>query len=542
MPALQKLTGIFSRFDGRTGRRLAWIPVIAAVIWVVMIHTQVAILPFDDAFITYRYADNIAAGEGPVYNSGERVFGSSTPVYLLWLIPLRLMSSHASLPELAVRWNALWLVLAAAAAFLLTRRLTGSAVLASLVAVCTLLNRSMLVISTGGMESFLFVSLVLWALWALSMQRSRSFGSLAGLALLTRPEGAVLMMLGVLGFWRRWVLLGRAVAAWTLVVGIWALPATLYFGTPVPHSVVAKMRPIYPLPAGMAVDLVRVGVGGFLSDVWRRDIRDAVSLLVWSLLLAAAIATLRRGTSRERLAWGPAAFLLGVVGLYLWGNPMIFPWYWPHLFVPALLTVVVGLPTFGDWVGKTLEKREPRAASFAVPAAVALTFTVSLTSLVSPYLRGPSGLWSVLTDVSESPERLRILAYQKTAEGLNPVAGAEDRLAASEIGSLGFYFSGNILDGCGLVTPEAIPFLPVAGTDRDHQANGAISLEFVQATRPEWVVTLPVFAKQSLMDSEWFHTHYILAGRLPLPREVWSSAEILVFRSSNARRSRIEID
>ena len=542
MSALEKLAEFGRRLDHGKGRSLAVVVLIAAATWVVVIHARVAVLPFDDAFITYRYADNIATGRGPVYNSGERVFGSSTPLYLFWLTPLRLLSSHASLPEVAVRWNAIWLVLAGVAAFLLARRLTGSSLLAALAATCIMLNRSMLVISTGGMESFLFVSLVLLALWALSTRRSWSFGGLAGLALLTRPEGAVLVPLALFGFWRQWRPLARALAAWMLVVGMWVVTATAYYGSPVPHSVVAKMQPIYPLPAGIAVDLVRVGVTGFLSDVWHQSGRDLASLATWGLLLVAAGASVARGTSRRVAGWGPAAFLIGVMVLYLWGNPMIFPWYWPHLFVPALLTLMVGLPLAGDWAQKALSARNSRAARVSMPVAVTLTVAVSLTSLVSPYLRGPGGLQSVLTDVSESPERLRVLAYREVASELNELAAADDRLAASEIGALGFYFSGEILDGCGLVTPAAIPFLPVAGSDRDHQANGAIALEFVQATAPEWVVTLPVFARQSLLDSEWFQSQFLLAGRLPLPKEIWSSQEVLVFRSVDGLENRNEID
>src|SRR5262245_55750696 len=35
----------------------------------------------DDAFITFRFARNIAGGFGPVFNPGERVEGFSNPLY-----------------------------------------------------------------------------------------------------------------------------------------------------------------------------------------------------------------------------------------------------------------------------------------------------------------------------------------------------------------------------------------------------------------------------------------------------------------------------
>jgi len=36
--------------------------------------------PLDDAYITFRYAQNLAAGLGFVYNAGERVLGTTTPL------------------------------------------------------------------------------------------------------------------------------------------------------------------------------------------------------------------------------------------------------------------------------------------------------------------------------------------------------------------------------------------------------------------------------------------------------------------------------
>ena len=44
----------------------------------------------DDAFITFRYAENIANGVGFVYNQGERLLGTTTPLFTLILAFLAL--------------------------------------------------------------------------------------------------------------------------------------------------------------------------------------------------------------------------------------------------------------------------------------------------------------------------------------------------------------------------------------------------------------------------------------------------------------------
>jgi hypothetical protein len=39
----------------------------------------------DDAYITYVYAQNLARGNGPVFNVGERVWGFTSPAHVLVL-------------------------------------------------------------------------------------------------------------------------------------------------------------------------------------------------------------------------------------------------------------------------------------------------------------------------------------------------------------------------------------------------------------------------------------------------------------------------
>src|SRR5688572_8374570 len=95
-----------------------------AAAWAVYVHLATAILPFDDAYISFRYAENLAAGRGLVYNEGERVFGSSTPLYVLWLTALRLLAP-GELATAAVRANAIAFVVAALLAGRLVRQLTG---------------------------------------------------------------------------------------------------------------------------------------------------------------------------------------------------------------------------------------------------------------------------------------------------------------------------------------------------------------------------------------------------------------------------------
>jgi hypothetical protein len=52
---------------------------------------------FDDAYITYRYARNLATGQGFVYNPGEAVLGTTAALYGLLLGLLSLLG--ADIPQ-----------------------------------------------------------------------------------------------------------------------------------------------------------------------------------------------------------------------------------------------------------------------------------------------------------------------------------------------------------------------------------------------------------------------------------------------------------
>ena len=89
---------------------------------------------------------------------------------------------------------------------------------------------------------------------------------------------------------------------------------------------------------------------------------------------------------------------------------------------------------------------------------------------------------------------------------------------ACEIGSLGFYYPGPILDACGLVTPKALPFLP----------GGWVKEEFIRSEKPEWVAGmqgyLPAFVG-------WMSSNYDIVRREPFPRRVWDrETEVIILR------------
>src|ERR1035437_5834000 len=96
-----------------------------AIYWAAYFHFRSPVLPYDDAFIAYRYVENFIQGKGLVYNEGERAWGYSTVTYIFWLSMWSRLLPHVPLPELAARTNLLPFTGAGVAVFLLVLRYSG---------------------------------------------------------------------------------------------------------------------------------------------------------------------------------------------------------------------------------------------------------------------------------------------------------------------------------------------------------------------------------------------------------------------------------
>ena len=503
-----------------------------AASWAVYVHFATAIVPFDDAYISFRYAENLAAGRGLVYNDGERVFGSSTPLFVLWLTALRLLVA-GDLATVAVRTNAIAFVLAALLAGWLVRRTTGRPLVGAAAALAILVNPMLLSISIGGMETFWFLSLLIAALWVLGSDPPRPwrFGLLAGLVILTRAEGVLLLPLALVAWARQPRVLLRAAASAALPLAIWTIFSTLYFGSPVPQSMVAKAAPIYLLPGGFTfeqiVDNLDHWVTGDRFGALRSVRRGALAVV----LAAATAATLLWPAARRRGAWFPAALLAGLVAIYAFANTLYFEWYWPPVSVMLLLALVIGTTALVSATQTSLIDRGRRrhARALGVVGAVLLAIWLGTMSL-SPLRYGAISTRNPMEFVEQTPTRRRVLAYLAAGEALTRAAAPGDTVAAPELGALGATYRGRILDPCGLISREAMPFLPIPPDEQPRIGAGAISVAFVEATLPDWIVALPSFISPRFATSQWFRDNYRLEGTMPLPFVIWESREILIYR------------
>jgi hypothetical protein len=498
-------------------------------------HARVEVLPYDDAYITYRYVTNLLSGHGPVYNVSEHVFGSTTPLYVVWLTLLKAVFAGADLPTLAVRGNAFLHIVSAVVITGLCYRLTRQWIVAFGVGCVFLIDRDMLVISSGGMESFLFVALAIGSLWALAADRCRISGALAGFSMVTRPEGAF-----VLGLWFLYWLTRKqkrdygALAVAATPIAAWIISATLYYGTPVPHSIIAKNRPLYLLEPGAAWREILAHLVTW-SGASRLPSTTSWLTKLLAIVLAAicTVPLLLPGKTRSHGAWAPAIAFWLLVAFYAKANSLMFGWYYPIMYALWLVLVATGISAAGRWLRT---RRSPNLAhpSQGVGWLVAL---VALCVVGSNPVSIAVGTWrsgDIARPSVAEPDRERVLAYRAAAETLNRTSTSSTTVLAAEIGAFGFYCKGHIYDACGLVSPQALPYLPAPNSERI-SLPGVIGRAYARALQADYVVSIPTFSRKSIEIDPWFEANYAVAGVIPLPSEVYGSRNVVIYEHRPGR-------
>lgn len=203
----------------------------------------------DDAFISYRYAQNLVEGHGLVFNPGERVEGYSNLLYVLLMAPAAALVSPDRLYAVSAGLNLLFAGIALLLLYRFSRSRLGPFESAA-VAVLFALSPSVWVAVASGLETPL-VLLIQIATWVLA-ERTAAEGSrraavglsaVAVLSVLSRADGFItpLLAAGFLGLRGRWRA-AFAVAGSTLATfGLLTLARLSYYGWPLPNTYYVKV-------------------------------------------------------------------------------------------------------------------------------------------------------------------------------------------------------------------------------------------------------------------------------------------------------------
>jgi len=479
----------------------------------------------DDAYITFRYARNIVEGNGLVYNPpsagsghcGERVLGTTTPLYTLLLAGLSLATGCRDLPALALPVNALAGALSVGLLYALGKRFAGHWAPAAAAALLWAVAPFSVTFAVGGMETDLTIALLLAASYAHLTGHPRAMAAISALALLARPDTAILLGLLWLDLalarrripWREGLVTLALLAPWL----IWS---TLYFGSPLTGSIAAKSATYRLPPEAGAVRLLQ----HYATPFFEHRVLPPVGVFIVFALYCGLCALGGLNAFRcDRRTWPLTAYPLVYFAVFAVANPLIFRWYLSPPLPFYFLLIVTGVWTLTRDVGRlgNWEIGKLENPVFAVFATAALALTLNAWILHpdhGPDRPAPEMAWFKLE-----------LLYAQAADLVLSHAAPDDTLCAGDIGVLGYRTGMHILDTVGLVTPETAHYYPA--DPAIYVINYAIPADLVLALDPDFVVILEVYGRRGLLPDSRFQARYRLLEKFET--DVYGTEGMLAF-------------
>ncbi|MEO5617964.1 MAG: hypothetical protein ABIS67_09345 [Candidatus Eisenbacteria bacterium] len=394
----------------------------------------------EDAYITFRYAGELASGHGLVYNAGERVMGFTSLPWTLWC------ALGIALQIDPVGWTRSAGLAADLLSLILGTRMLGAAAgrgaawaFAAFFATWPLFAAG----SISGMETSVFLASLLGAA-ALVERRSVAAGPALALVALIRPEGVAAGL--VLAFGARWR--DRMVAL--AIVALAATGLAIYYGSPIPQSVWAKSS-LYGTPGAWAGRhwwewLLPFPLGRYPSAT------EGVQMLPIAAVFAASLAAGARFLWQARGATAARAAAAGIV-VWLGYSAVGVAYFWWYMVVPVAALAMVaatGLP------------RIVRGAWLPVAAASLL-----------------AGTWTVAPALYLGRAQAESRLFAQVAEYLYGHAEAGQSVFLEPIGMIGFRCPIRVVDEVGLVSP--------AVARRRLQGPGWYA-DVAAAEKPDWLV------------------------------------------------------
>jgi hypothetical protein len=432
----------------------------------------------DDAYITFRYARNIAHGVGFVYNPGEHVLGTTTPAYALLLALLSRLSAFYDYPHLALMVNALLDALTFCLLLRLAYRLIGWPWVGLAAAALFALDGRTLDFSTGGMETSFNVMAILLTLVFFFENRRRLAALAAGLVVLIRPDGVTLAAVlfsawGLAALRRKAPWPWKEIVLFSAVVAPWIIFAFLYFGNPIPQSILAKSV-LYRVPKLMAFRafLVQLRTVFPFSLPALHDPeplgRQLLQAVLPATLCVLGLITLLK---RHAQAWVLGVYILLFISFFSLGNPLWLGWYevpLMPLYWTLILAAVIGL---ARWLAslsppqssEVPQLRKPPTASWGSQVVFSLC---AFTLLAVPHLSRLNAIpWEKLQRqvfvLNPAFNKRREEDYELLARMLRPSAQHDRLVAIPEIGAFGYVYPGRLFDTSGLISPPVLKYFPI---------------------------------------------------------------------------------
>ncbi len=388
----------------------------------------------EDAFITFRYSRQLSEGFGFVYNPGERLYGTTTPLFTLLLVPWFKMSQNV-VPAA----TALDLFAAVGSIFFVGKTLQGRAGPLLLMPLGILaVSPKLIAMDMQGMETPMLLFFMAASWYAFTREKTAWTGIFLGLLLWTRVDLLLwpFTICLTLSFSHPKRALQIAVLS-GLVYLPWLAFSTLYFGSPIPFTAIAKWVAYVqnnqdPLTSHLSL---------FLNYLSPFDFPQGYSLAATiAASISLGLATWMAIQSiRDKTITILAVFAVLEIGSLVLTRTTFFNRY----FVPTLWAVLIlmGLELGTLW--QQLQTRKALLWGYRAVLSSAL-----ITALFFGLQRAQEYEDKQYYRQEESLEAIGVWLNQNTPVGAS--------VLLEPLGYVGYYSNRMMIDEVGLVTPAVV--------------------------------------------------------------------------------------
>lgn len=451
---------------------------------------------YEDGLTTVTHARNAALGLGLVHHVGEGPIHGFTSA-LGVLIPLVGELLHEGSGILAMRIASLIFVCVALVyARAISRDLGLGTFPAAFLLAYLAFDQNMIFYGMSGMETQVAVAILLAGFYHVRRQEFVAAGVWLGLAPLVRPDfilwvGPALVYLAIVNRWRSVVVAAIAAA----VAMPWVVFATLYYGSPVPHTIIAKstINPTPPIlangsPASWIAWLSNQVSGHIVllvrylepfRGVWattETPIPHVVLILI-ALVVLFCVALGLVESRRRRDTWPLIAFLGLFFAYRVYFLPTIpyFDWYMPPFLGALMIVAALGMQRLSTVKASSAAARlwsgdmVPLAArTLAVVLSVAFAMHMPLSFVVD-------------RKVQQIEDQVR------TNVGLYLRANVQpgQTVTSESAGYIGYYGDVKLYDYPGLTSKVSVQALQ--GLPPDHRT----LVDLISVLQPDWLVLRP---------------------------------------------------
>lgn len=376
----------------------------------------------DDAYIFYQYAKNIADGNGYVFNIGEKVNATTSPLYTLLLAFVYFIVKPLLPYSLEYVGAIVSIISVLVILFLLYKLLKDD----ERFFITSLIFFSMPVLKYGfGMETFFNLALILASIYYFTQEQFALSFSLAGLSILARLDSFLFAGILFLFYIIKYKKLPsfKVILFFLLMIIPWFVFSKFYFDSLLPTTIALKLTQHKLGIFGNGLIFLTGSVIHIPGKIF--TISGIIILLIISLsYFKIKRITLFANDGIKILSyWSIALFILYAFVI----NAPPYKWY----YIPFTIMLAI---TFSLFITNVVKSFIHKRILFAI------LFLSAITLPVKNFIEGYNAKYS---------------NFIKVTDWLNYNAEEGSSIAADDIGILGYHYKrGKMVDALGLVNPE----------------------------------------------------------------------------------------